>query len=107
HHHRDQRHPPVAQEDEDDKHYQDESNQHGGFYLIDGCPDKLGVVECHIEDHIFGQVFSHLIHSCSHLIGDLNMVGTRLGDNDTAHHRHPVPSQDILAVGRIKFSVAH
>ena len=54
---RNQRDPPVAEEQEDNQYDQEESLVDRLLYLADRGPDKAGVVIHHLDRDIFRQVF--------------------------------------------------
>ena len=103
----DQRHAPVAQEEEDDDDDQDESLVDGGPHLVDRGADEARVVESVGGDHVVREVLLHALHACVHGIGDLDVVGARLGDHDDAHHRNAVHFHVAARVLRTQFGASH
>ena len=86
-HHRDHRHTPVAQEQEDDQHHEQESHINSLFHLLDRGTDKAGVIVDHFDRNILRQVFLQLLDTLVRLVGNLDLVSTRLRDDDIDNHR--------------------
>ena len=83
---RNQRNPPVAQEQENNDDNEYECLVNSAFDLVYGSTDKFRIVETVSIFHIFGQVFFHRFHAFIYSIGDFDVVGARLRNDDDTHH---------------------
>ena len=104
---RDERHAPVAQEEEDDDDDQDEGLVDGLSHLVDRGADEARVVEPVGGHHVVRQVFLHRLHALVNRIGDVDVVGSRLGDHHDAHHRDAVHLHVAARILGAQFGASH
>ena len=98
-----QRNTPVAQEQEDDQYHQCQCHIDRFFHFGNGRADETGVIVNHFDRYIFRQVLFQLFDTVVSLVGNLDMIGTRLGHDYTDYHRFSVFTQDTAQVFRCQF----
>ena len=95
--------PENTVEEENDYDYQHEGFVHSTFNLADRGADEFRVVESVVVVNVLRKVFLHGFHTFIYSVGYVNMVCTRLWNNNNTDHRHTVHFHVALEVGRTKF----
>src|SRR3546814_1810759 len=83
---RPERNAPVAEEDENDQYYQDQGNQNGLGYLSYRLFNEKRIVERNVDPVIGRQLFFQLFKSLIEFLGDVQVIGSRLGNDGQADH---------------------
>ncbi len=104
---RTERNHPVTEKEVDNDHHQDEGNHQGFFYFGDGICDEFGFVDRYINHIVLWKFFFDLVVSLVKLFGDLNIVGTRQGNNGETHRVDVVFFDRGFLVFRTQSYVGH
>ena len=98
--HRNQCSSKIPQKEENHKNHQAKRNKNSLLYLGDGILNVFGRVEANRQRDILWQIFFDPFNAFEKLLGDVELVGSGLGNRHHPHHRHSVPLQHRAFVSR-------